>query len=141
MLFRSQAPAGAHFPWPTKEAVDCLMGHDWPGNARELGNVLQRAIVLRESEQIGLADLHMTARPIMSSPAAAMPVEPTLAEPVRRAGRPTRLQDVARLSKLDAIRAALAETGGHRARAASKLGISERTLRYRLAEMRELAAA
>ena len=88
----AQAPAGAHFPWPTKEAVDCLMGHDWPGNARELGNVLQRAIVLRESEQIGLADLHMTARPIMSSPAAAMPVEPTLAEPVRRAGRPTRLQ-------------------------------------------------
>ncbi|WP_152522088.1 helix-turn-helix domain-containing protein, partial [Sphingobium quisquiliarum] len=38
-------------------------------------------------------------------------------------------------------RAALRETDGHRAAAAAKLGISERTLRYRLAEMRELAAA
>ena len=52
-----------------------------------------------------------------------------------------RLADVTRMSKMDAIRDALRETDGHRALAAQKLGISERTLRYRLAEMRELAAA
>jgi two-component system response regulator FlrC len=62
------------------------------------------------------------------------------AEPAQ-AAEPVRLRDVARQSKLDAIRAALRETDGHRAAAAAKLGISERTLRYRLAEMRELAAA
>jgi len=38
------------------------------------------------------------------------------------------------------IRAALAESGGHRVRAAERLGISERTLRYRLADMRAAAA-
>src|SRR3546814_18259343 len=51
------------------------------------------------------------------------------------------LHDVARASKLDRIRSVLDEVNGHRARAARKLGISERTLRYRLAELRELAAA
>jgi two-component system response regulator FlrC len=56
-------------------------------------------------------------------------------------GRPTRLQDIARASKLDAVRHALREADGHRALAARKLGISERTLRYRLAELRNLAMA
>lgn len=50
-------------------------------------------------------------------------------------------QDIARASKLDAVRHALREADGHRAPAARKLGISERTLRYRLAELRTLAMA
>jgi two-component system, response regulator FlrC len=48
---------------------------------------------------------------------------------------------VARASEIEAIRVALEETGGKRLLAAAKLGISERTLRYRLAEMRGLKAA
>ena len=47
---------------------------------------------------------------------------------------------VARSAEAEMIREALAETGGHRSRAAERLGISERTLRYRLAEMRAAAA-
>ncbi|GLI97765.1 sigma 54-interacting transcriptional regulator [Sphingobium sp. BS19] len=113
------------FPWPTPAAIDKLVAHNWPGNARELGNVLQRAMVLREGDRIEADDLHITGTP-----------------PVRTESTPpVRLQEVARMSKMDAIRLALRETDGHRALAARKLGISERTLRYRLAEMRELAAA
>ncbi len=127
------ARGGAPFAWPTAEAVARLQAHRWPGNARELGNVLQRAIVLREGERITPADLDLAALPEVTAPA-------TPSAPLR-ASEPVRLQDIARHSALDAIRAALRDTGGHRARAAQMLGISERTLRYRLAEMRDLAMA
>jgi two-component system, response regulator FlrC len=125
MLLRQQ-----EFVWPTAAALEKLAAHVWPGNARELGNVLQRAVVLRDGERIGADDLHIAGAPQLR----VVGDEPAPAGTVS-------LRDVARRSKLDAIRAALRETDGHRAAAAAKLGISERTLRYRLAEMRELAAA
>ncbi|WP_323809849.1 sigma-54 interaction domain-containing protein [Sphingobium baderi] len=131
MLLRHQDLAKDAFVWPTPQALAKLEDHAWPGNARELGNVLQRALVLRDGARIDADDLHLAAAP----------------QPVRRSApilvpdEPIRLRDVARMSKLEAIRLALRETDGHRAAAARKLGISERTLRYRLAEMRELAAA
>ncbi len=132
LLLRHQDGGKDGFVWPTAAAIEKLGTHAWPGNARELGNVLQRALVLRDGERIDAADLHMNFAP---QPIRALtPVAEAPAEPVR-------LRDVARQSKLDAIRTALRETDGHRAAAARKLGISERTLRYRLAEMRELAAA
>lgn len=121
----------ATFAWPTAGAIDRMMAHHWPGNARELGNVLHRAVVLREGERIEADDLSLCA--VAAQPALNEGVRPTA--PVRK------LQDIARASKLDAIRTALRETDGHRALAARKLGISERTLRYRLAELRDLAAA
>lgn len=132
-LLRHQAPgtsSAASFAWPTPAAMERLVTHMWPGNARELGNVLQRAIVLRESERIEVTDLAIMG-------AVAAPI----AAPVLRCPAPARLHDVARASAMDAIRAALRDTGGHRAHAARLLGISERTLRYRLAEMRDLAMA
>ena len=122
----------AAFAWPTAEALRTLSGHSWPGNARELGNVLQRAIVLREGERIAQSDLALDATNAFTPTPAALPAPRT---------ETIRLQDVARISKIDAIRSALRDTGGHRARAARLLGISERTLRYRLAEMRDLALA
>lgn len=141
MLIGLHEKMGGAFPWPTQAALDRLIDHAWPGNARELGNVLQRAVVLRENDRIDGADLTIgavgraTAAPVLRAPAER--AEPT---PIR-AAHPARLQDIARASKLDAIRTALRETQGHKALAARMLGISERTLRYRLAEMRELAAA
>jgi two-component system response regulator FlrC len=131
-LLLRQHRAEEMFPWPTAAALDRLVAHSWPGNARELGNVLQRAMVLREGDRIGAGDLMITP-----APAAARIEMPASVKD----NAPVRLADVARMSKLDAIRHALRETDGHRALAARKLGISERTLRYRLAEMRELAAA
>ncbi|MES2175982.1 MAG: sigma-54 dependent transcriptional regulator [Pseudomonadota bacterium] len=139
MLLRHQDMAKASFVWPTAAALDKLAAHVWRGNARELGNVLQRALVLRDGTMIEADDLHLTGAP---QPLRIVPpVAPASIAPASVNAEPTRLRDVAHHSKLEAIRIALRETDGHRAAAARKLGISERTLRYRLAEMRELAAA
>ncbi len=129
--------AGESVAWPTANALDRLMAHDWPGNVRELDNVIQRALLLRIGDRIEADDLaievmhHVAPTLSLVSTAPAAPISVP-------AGR---LADVARASEMDAIRAALEATGGKRMLAAAKLGISERTLRYRLAEMRELAAA
>lgn len=111
-------------PFPTAAALDRLAAHDWPGNCRELDNVIQRALLLRRGERIEEGDLVIDA-----VPAAALEPE-----------APRSLGQAARRAEARVIRAALDETGGHRLRAAERLGISERTLRYRLAEMRAAAA-
>lgn len=122
-LILRHMPAGEALPWPTPAALDRLMAHSWPGNARELDNVLQRAILLREGDRIEAADLQIEAAPA-SAPGRSMP----------------RFAEAGRAAQEDVIRDALAATGGHRVRAAERLGISERTLRYRLADMRAAAA-
>ena len=126
--------SGESVAWPTANALDRLMAHDWPGNVRELDNVIQRALLLRMGDRIEADDLAIEqmvhAAPTLSVVASAAP-----------ANRDVRLAEVARDSEADAIRAALDAAGGKRMLAAAKLGISERTLRYRLAQMRERQAA
>jgi len=117
MLLRQQDSAKDAFVWPTVAALEKLAAHVWPGNARELGNVLQRALVLRDGDRIEPVDLHISGAPQLR-----------IVEQVLAPAEPIRLRDVAHNSKLEAVRAALRETDGHRAAAARKLGISERTL-------------
>ena len=114
--------AGIPVAWPTAAALDRLMSHSWPGNARELDNVIQRALLLRDGQRIEAGDLSIDADP---APARA---------------HVARLNEAAREAEAQLIRDALSATGGHRVRTAERLGISERTLRYRLAEMRAVAA-
>ena len=127
MLIRHCPPA-APFAFPTPDAVARLAGHDWPGNCRELENVLQRAILLRSGERIEAGDLVIDGAPAPQA-AASTPAAAALS-----------LDAAARAAEANVIRAALDEVGGHRTQAARRLGISERTLRYRLAEMRAVAA-
>ena len=120
MILR-HTPFDAAIAWPTRNAVDRLDAHDWSGNARELENLLQRTLLLRAGERIEAEDLS-----IERAPASA--------------DAPTRLTEAGRSAEEQVIRAALAATGGHRVRAAERLGISERTLRYRLASINAAAA-
>jgi two-component system response regulator FlrC len=120
-LLVRHVPEGVALPFPTAEALDRLMAHSWPGNCRELENVIQRALLLGAGDRIQAADLFIDETP-------ALPMAPQS------------LADASRDAEASLIRAALAEVGGHRMRAARRLGISERTLRYRLAEMRSAAA-
>ncbi|HWW64293.1 MAG TPA: sigma 54-interacting transcriptional regulator [Sphingomonadaceae bacterium] len=122
-LLCRHTPEDTNLAWPTASALDRLMAHDWPGNVRELDNVLQRALLLHEGERIEADDLSIEAG--ISPEAVPMPS--------------LRLSDIARSMQARAIEEALAATGGHRLRAAERLGISERTLRYRLADMRAAA--
>jgi two-component system response regulator FlrC len=137
-LLLRHVPAGQAFPWPSHAALDRLMAHRWPGNVRELENVVQRAILLRAGDRLEADDIALQD----AAAPAPMPVE--TASLVRPEAL-TRLADVARSVQARAIADALRTCGGHRARAAMMLGISERTLRYRLADMRaageELQAA
>ncbi|WCT72898.1 sigma 54-interacting transcriptional regulator [Sphingomonas naphthae] len=138
LLLRHTNP-GEAFAWPTSAALDRLMAHGWAGNVRELDNVLQRALVLRAGERLEADDLMIDAAPMPTFAAAPAAIE--IAAPVASNVVPLRLADAARSSEAVAIEEALAATGGHRLRAAQRLGISERTLRYRLAGLRSAAAA
>lgn len=117
-LLIRHARAGYDFAWPTAHALDVLMAHDWPGNVRELDSVLQRALMVCGGGRIDVDDLSIERR------ASVYDCD---------------LKTVGRQSQVSAIQSALDEVGGHRAKAAARLGVSERTLRYRLAEMRVAA--
>lgn len=114
-------------PWLSDEALEALIGHDWPGNARELENVIQRALLLCMGDVIEAGDIvfdRPTGRRVVPQPAMAAPAT-------------DKLSNIVQMSEFQAIRAALAECGGSRIETARRLGISERTLRYRLAKARE----
>jgi len=107
LLQRLAQKHGVAVPELTREAIDALKTHTWPGNVRELRNVLERALVLRGAEPIRPADLAIT------TPA------PTL-------GRSH--DEVEKERIVEALR----QTHGNRERAAQLLGVSVRTLYYRL---------
>lgn len=115
--------------WIAPEALALLRAHPWPGNVRELENVIRRALLLAGDRVTIMAqDIRFDAavRPVHEEPA------------VERDGR---LSDIAFRSEAEAILRVLDECGGHRGDTARRLGISERTLRYRLAQMRDSGVA
>jgi two-component system response regulator FlrC len=92
------------------DSVEALLrGATWPGNIRELANVLERAAIMAESERLGGADLAAAMGGSAASPPRSVPR--TMAE----------IEEAA-------IRDALTRAGGHRKKAAEALGIGERTL-------------
>jgi two-component system response regulator FlrC len=126
MILR-HAGTRAVLPWPTEEAIDELMRHDWPGNVRELENVIQRALLFAGGETMEAHHLHFD-RPMT----AALHAND---EPAQDG--PKTLGRVVQMSEFAAIRDTLRQCGGSRIETARRLGISERTLRYRLAKARE----
>jgi DNA-binding NtrC family response regulator len=100
------------------EALARLADHAWPGNVRELENAIERAVIMSKGKAL---ELHVPVAP------GAPSVQ-----------RPQRAGDLKTLEQ-EAIRDALARTGGNRRLAAEQLGISLRTLQYKLNEygMRE----
>jgi two-component system response regulator FlrC len=117
--------------WLNGEALARLEAHTWPGNVRELENVIRRAILLAgEAHVIGAEHI------IFDRPVRALAASPAAVPAMIPEGTAS-LSAVAFASEAEAILAALARHGGNRARTAQSLGISERTLRYRLASMRE----
>jgi DNA-binding NtrC family response regulator len=101
----------------TREAIYALQTHHWPGNIRELRNVITKAAVLARTTEITGSDLPIS---LSAAPKAAGPV------PID--------QPLANLDRLEqrAILDTLAKTNGHQQRAAELLGISRRTLSRKL---------
>lgn len=116
-------------------AVQGLCQHSWPGNVRELDNVIQRALILQSGSYIGAADLHLGTRAIPLQTSRAVP-QPIPVEPEDDAEEGLLGNDL-KQHEYQLIVEALKATSGSRKDAAEKLGISPRTLRYKLARMRE----
>jgi two-component system, response regulator FlrC len=137
MLLRHTAP-GQPVPWLSDGAIAMLKQHGWAGNVRELENVMRRALVLAGGERaIGTRHVVFDRPARLVEPQA----EPMPQEAMESAATGARLSKVVQLSEARAIMETLDACGGRRAEAARQLGISERTLRYRLASFREAGLA
>ena len=99
----------------TREAREALLRYDYPGNVRELENLIERAVVLTRDDVVGLTDLPLT-------------LDPQAAEPEAGPGLVAAVEGLERRL----IREALAKADGIQTRAAELLGIGERVLRYKL---------
>ena len=103
----------------TKEVLDLLLKYHYPGNVRELENIMERAIVLTRHEYITLADLPPNINAHLSE-------DDLLLEPARS------LDDAVSALEKRLIEKALNVNRGVQTKAAESLGISERVLRYKL---------
>lgn len=152
----------------TPSAQNCLKSHAWPGNIRELENVVQRAIVLTEGDTIDQEAIMIEALQPLShntSPPVTQAVPPTVSQPMPpmlsdseapeavsevssgaastkvltpKALSPKVLEDNLREQEHRIIIDVLRQTGGRRKAAAEQLGISARTLRYKLARLKSM---
>lgn len=121
----------------SKQAQACLVGYPWPGNVRELDNAIQRALILQQGGVIEPQDF------CLSGPVACAPL-PVLA-PSAMTARPAAVEaesagalgDDLRRREFQMIIDTLRAERGRRKEAAERLGISPRTLRYKLAQMRD----
>jgi two-component system response regulator FlrC len=114
-------------------ARQALAEHPWPGNVRELDNAVQRALILQTGQQIQSEDfaLHWLPTGVSPSPAAA-PVPATgISDDIRPLDADLRDREFQVI--LDTLKA----ERGRRKETAERLGISARTLRYKLAQMRD----
>jgi transcriptional regulator with PAS, ATPase and Fis domain len=102
------------------EARDLLMRYSYPGNVRELENIIERAVVLSKKGVITTADLPIHVKGEMS--------ERELPAQTLKGSLNETLDTVERGLVIEALK----ESGGIQTRAAEKLGISERVLRYKL---------
>ncbi|WP_372867983.1 sigma 54-interacting transcriptional regulator, partial [Pseudomonas sp.] len=119
------------------QAQASLVSHAWPGNVRELDNALQRALILQQGGLIQPQDLCLTATVGSLAPAptpllAVVPATPEAA-PVEAGA----LGEDLRRHEFQMIIDILRSERGRRKEAAERLGISPRTLRYKLAQMRD----
>ncbi len=114
------------------EARKKLLAHPWPGNVRELDNTVQRALILQQGNEVTVDDLVLTPVPknrhfevqqLVEMPSVDIPSENALGSDLKQ-------------REIELIVQALNEEPS-RKEAAERLGISPRTLRYKLAKLRE----
>jgi len=105
----------------SERAKEALLSHNWPGNVRELENIIQRAVALCEGDTIEEVDLmgaHLRSAPAVEIPQQGLNLEKYLAE-----------------IEKSCIKAALQKTGGNLTKAAEILGMTFRSIRYKVKKL------
>ncbi|MBC3336872.1 MULTISPECIES: sigma-54-dependent transcriptional regulator [Pseudomonas] len=115
------------------EAQACLISYPWPGNVRELDNAIQRALILQQGGLIQPQDFCLAVG-AGTAPMPSLAPAPLQSAPAEAAGG---LGDDLRRREFQMIIDTLRAERGRRKEAAERLGISPRTLRYKLAQMRD----
>ncbi|MBL8266932.1 MAG: sigma-54-dependent Fis family transcriptional regulator [Steroidobacter sp.] len=149
-LLTARCRAGERIPALSADAAHMLLLYPWPGNVRELDNVMQRALILANGAVIQPEHVHLEIEGLDALPAALAAASQTVRDFVSSPQRPV-VQEAARKhgaaegglsnslssAERDLILDALRSDGGNRQAAAKRLGISPRTLRYKLQRLRE----
>ena len=133
-------------PTLARDAVAALEAYPFPGNVRELENILERALALADGDVIHAEDLHLPAAEPMSHgagrPAAPAPIAPGAAPPqpdprsmnpfdTASSALPSYIEEIER----KAIEQALQENRYNKTKTAAALGITFRALRYKLKKL------
>ncbi len=128
-LVRRYLQPGETVPSISSVAQQRLLSHGWPGNVRELENVVQRALILRSGNEIFPDDLCFEMEPAIEMSGSAVSAS--------GGGLSEDLKSVEEQMILDA----LMDGTGTRKEVAERLGISQRTLRYKIARLRDAGVA
>jgi two-component system, response regulator FlrC len=123
---------GERIPALSADAAQVLLTHTWPGNVRELDNVMQRALILTNGPVIQAEHIHIEG---VDFPGAGV-MEAAMAA-IAASAQPAALSDSLSTTERELILEALRSDNGNRQAMAKRLGISPRTLRYKLARLRE----
>lgn len=114
------------------DALARLEEHPWPGNIRELGNVIERLVLLAHGTLVTRAELNRFL-PATAVPPPPPPAPPPAPAPVHRPAAPlVRDYQPAQSHSVQALQAALAEHHGNQTRAAQAVGLTLRQFSYRL---------
>ena len=144
ILHRLATAQGRPVPALSDDATDALLAYPFPGNVRELENILERALALAEDDRIEASDLRLPANGLAAPPPTVLAASPTtIREPMVRDPRtadprdsmtsalPSYIEEIER----NAIQQALEDNRYNKTKAAAALGITFRALRYKLKKL------
>ncbi|MGZ8186259.1 MAG: sigma-54-dependent transcriptional regulator [Methylobacter sp.] len=142
-LIQRHSGQGKKLPEFDNEAVEKMLAYNWPGNVRELDNVVQRALILRTGDRITAEDLVFEEDSSMSAMISSQPwvTEAGGANKSERS-KDEKIQagvlgESIRCAEENIILQTLQMENGNRKTTAEKLGISPRTLRYKMAKIKD----
>ena len=121
------------------EVVAFFERYPWPGNVRELRNLMERLVLLARDGRVNAASLPLEMSLVTARPSTGIASELGTDRPEDEASPEPgdfSLDSAVREAEARAIARALQQSGGHKGRTAELLGISQRSLRYKMAEYR-----
>jgi two-component system response regulator PilR (NtrC family) len=137
ILRRLTEALGQAVPALSDDALDALRRYPFPGNVRELENILERAVALCDGNRITASDLHLPEAPPQPGGGDGEPVAAPrpVVEPVRLPTETAPLPDALEQIEREAIIKALEANRYNKTKTAAHLGITFRALRYKLKKL------